>query len=154
MQHATNQTRRASKLLSARVRRRPSVMQHSVLGTLHYPLVGGVGEISEHAQRAPPYTHNGVGSPGRSDCDKLPTVRGAMLFEGGLNCKAAQANGSLLTWNAARKTKHPEIYSRCCVTSPRRLCLETNKFPYVDWVQTSVLRMGLFACVTCGTAEQ
>lgn len=77
-----------------------------------------------------------------------------MLFEGGLNCKAARANGSLLTWNAARKTKHAEIYSHRRVTSPRRLCLEPNKFPYVDWVQTRVLQTGLFACVTRGTAEQ
>lgn len=65
-----------------------------------------------------------------------------------------RANGSLLTWNAARKTKQPEIYSRCCITSPRRLCSEPNKFPYVDWVQTGVLQTGLFACVARGTAEQ
>lgn len=60
--------------------------------------------------KTPPYTRTQWGGvTEQSYCDKLHAVRGTMLFEGGLNCKAAQANGSLLTWKAARKQNTPRF---------------------------------------------
>lgn len=103
--------------------------QQSVHLMLHYPLVRTT------CTQTLPHTQ-GYRITRWSDCDKLHTVGGTMLFEGGLNCKTARATGSLLTWNGAQKTKHPKIYSRRCVTFPVCVWSRTNWPPtWPEWQQ-------------------